>query len=60
MKIVDAKPVRIWLFVHVIRNVGGGQAEEFVQVEGFTLDHAYTRLLEAYPSIKRQQWQMLE
>ena len=56
--VLDGKPVYAWLFARMI-HVKGRQMPQMVQVEGFTLDHAWARLLARFPAIRRREWEML-
>jgi hypothetical protein len=46
---IDGKPVLNWLFSYRKKDMRGDMQEFFVQVEAFSLDHAFKRMLETYP-----------
>lgn len=57
---IDGKPVRKWLFAHLITSVDGTRNTELVQVEAFSIDHAISRLIEYYPMVPKNKWSVLE
>lgn len=57
--VLDGKPVFAWLFAHVIAMPNGRRIPQTYQVEGFSLDHAFRRLMEHRPQIPRREWQLI-
>lgn len=57
---IDGKPVRKFLFAHVIVSLNGVRHPELVQVEAFNVDHAISRLVENIPHVPKREWELLE
>lgn len=57
---MDGKLVRCWLFARIIRLENGRTVPQTVQVEGFTLDHAFRRLKEHPRFGIGKPWEMID
>lgn len=56
---LDGKNVYAWLFARQIKMPNGRQIPDMVQVEAFTLDHAWQRLQKRPGFGRRSDWEMI-
>lgn len=57
--VIDGKPVYGYLFAHIIVMPNGRRIPEMFQVEGFSKDHAWKRLIAARPQLPRNKIEFL-
>lgn len=58
--LIDGKPVFSYLFAHVVIMPDGRRIPNTIQVEGFSKDHAWKRVVENWPNVPRSKIEFID